>query len=425
MNNESKTQDMPAGTGGTESAALPRVCLLLESYAPVTGGMETQAVNLLRALRARGVKCMIVTRRSEKTLPRFEETAEGTVHRVLPSARAPMSRWLLALTTLPVLVRLRREYDLILVGGFRTLGFTAILMKRLFGKPAILKAESSGELSGAFFQGGMKKMKISPDGALARFFLRRRAKSLAKADAFISLSSVMTEEFTEHGVPRERVHEIPNMVDTERFRAATAAEKRALRDKLGLPRDAIVMIFVGRLVTYKGLPTLLDAWANIVSRKGLMKLIIVGSGGTDIYNCEDETRERVRGEAWADSVVFTGDIPNVNEYLQASDIFLFPSENEALPVCLIEAMACQLPAVTCPAGGVVDVIRNGENGLIVPFQSSGQLADSVGRLLEAPALRERIAKAAWKTVQERYTPEGVARQYVELLRTLNPANQNA
>jgi glycosyltransferase involved in cell wall biosynthesis len=248
-----------------------------------------------------------------------------------------------------------------------------------------------------------------------------RNRLLARADALVSMSSDLTAEFRDGGVPAERIHLIPQTVEIARFRPAAPADRPALRKKLGLPEQGLIVVFTGRLVSYKGLPALLDAWKGLAPRHPGATLVLVGAGGVDVYNCEEALRRFVREHGLEDRVIFTGSRTNVEEYLQASDILAFPTENEAFGISLIEGMACGLPSVSTTVGGVKDILAHDVNGLVVEPGNSGQLGAALDRLLRDPDLRARLGRAAARTVRERYTREIVSVQYLELFRRLAAA----
>ena len=98
-----------------------------------------------------------------------------------------------------------------------------------------------------------------------------------------------------------------------------------------------VVIYVGRLVSYKGVPLLLEVWQRVQQMADDVRLVLVGSGGMDIHNCEAALQTYVEANALQQSVYFTGDVKNVDEYIQASDLFVLPTENEAFGISVIEA----------------------------------------------------------------------------------------
>jgi len=393
---------------------MPSLCMLLESYYPVVGGMETQARNMADSFRKAGLDIFILTRRTSPDLKRNELVDDTPVFRVGPTGRSSRLRWMLCLTCIPTLIRKRKDYDIILVPGFRALGITAVLIAKLLGKRSVLKAESSGEMSGEFFAGGLEKMKLNKGSALVRFGLKLRNRLLAKADAFASLSREQTNEFKTCGVSDEQIVVIPQSVRTDLFQPPSPEEKLSLREKLGLPKNEVIVIYTGRLVSYKGLPLLLEAWRTIHEKYPGARLIAAGAGGVDVFNCEDEVKQYAKENNLNDCVTFTGAVNNVDEYLKASDIYALPTQNEAFPLALLEGMACGLAVISTPVGGIPDIVKHEKNGLMVKPGSEEELRAALLRLMADKPLREQLGEAGLKTARENYAREIVTRKYLEL-----------
>lgn len=117
-------------------------------------------------------------------------------------------------------------------------------------------------------------------------------------------------------------------------------------------------------------------------------------------------------------VVFRGNVPNVLDYLQMTDLYLLTSETEGMPNSLLEAMACRLPVIATKIGGVVDIVESGRNGILVPPGDVSALRDAILSLLSYPSERERLAVEAYRTIRENYYIEAVASRYADLYRSL-------
>lgn len=397
----------------------PRVCIFTETYYPVIGGGETQARLLAEGLVADGFSVIIVTRRSDSSLAKVEQFGAITVYRLSPVGRGQLKKWGLMVSSLPALIRLRRQFDLIFVSGFRILGVTAVLVGNLFDKAVVLKADSQGEMSGEFFTHGLAKMRLTPTSPPFSLFLWVRNQVLRQADAFATITSDVQAELVDAGIPGDAIHAIPNSVDTSRFFPVDAEQKREMRVKTGLPPAGKIVVYTGRLVSYKGLPLLLKVWNEICRKYSDASLLLVGAGGLDIHNCETELREYVQQNSLQDRVFFPGSVQNVPDYLQASDIFVLPTEDDAFPGALIEAMACCLPVITTPVGAIKTVIQDGQNGLMVQPGNFRQLGDALDLLLSDCALAAQLAKAGLQTVQNQYSSAIVTRQYAQLFRQVS------
>ena len=394
-----------------------KICIFTETYYPVVGGGETQARLLADGLIANGHSVLVLTRRSDAALRQHERYGDVSVYRLAPPGSGQLKKWGLLLSSLPALVRLRDQYDLIFVSGYRIIGLTAVLVGKLFRKPVVLKADSQGEMSGEFFESGLKKLGVSHTASFFRFFLALRNVILKKANAFSAISPDIASEWTANRVPLDKIHLIPNGVDTTRFAPVNAEQKSFLRAKLNLPQAAIIAIYTGRLVSYKGLPLLLKVWDEIRSRHENAILLLAGSGGLDIHNCEAELREYVRSSSLEKEVIFLGALQNVPEYLQASDLFAFPTENDAFPSSILEAMACALPVVTTPVGAIKTIVTHGETGLLVEPGDFEKLFEAIDIMVSDKELASRLGQAAWQAVQHQYAVENIIRQYLSLFQT--------
>ena len=397
-----------AGTG------VPRICLLTETYHPIVGGGETQARLLAESLLGRGAEVVVLTRRVSLRHPTRETMAGVEIHRLPLAGRGRLGKWSLLLTALFGLVRLRHRYDLILVSGFRILGLPAVLAAGAWRKRCVLKADSLGELSGEYFTAGLARWGLKPSSPLIRLLLVCRNRLLRKADAFVAISSPVRDELLDNGVPAARIRTIPNAVDTARFRPLPASERAALRHRLGVPFEDRIVTYTGRLVSYKGLPLLLQVWRELHRRHPRAGLLLVGSGGLDIHNCEAEIRRYVGRHGLEDSVHFTGDVDNVERYLQISDVFAFPTEREAFGISLIEAMACGLPTVSTTVGGLRDIVEDRVNALSAPPGEEHRWTAALDSLMCDQAQCQRLGEAGRRTAEQLFSSAEISQRYLEL-----------
>jgi hypothetical protein len=168
---------------------VPKICIFTETYYPVIGGGETQARLLAEGLVANGFSVIILTRRSDPSLKRSEQLGAVTVYRLPPVGSGQLKKWGLLFSSIPMLIKLHRRYDLIFVSGFRIVGVAAVLVSKLFDKACVLKADSQGEMSGDFFKSGLAKLGLSPDWGPFRIFLGLRNIILKWVSAFTAISS--------------------------------------------------------------------------------------------------------------------------------------------------------------------------------------------------------------------------------------------
>jgi glycosyltransferase involved in cell wall biosynthesis len=384
--------------------------------------MERQMETLARGLAELDVHTTVVTLQNRTGLAEHECVSGYDIHRIAPGA----GRWAACRPVFRQLGRLRDAYDLILVDGFRTLGMPAVLRGLMHHKLVVLRAENNGELSGAFFNAGLQRLGLTSRSLPVRPLNTARQALLGRADHFIAISASIKEEFLRQGIPAERITVIPNSVDVQRFRPPEITERSALRQRLGLPADAWIVCFTGRLVAWKGPLVLLRAWRALLDtltadgeQPGRPRplLLLLGAGGSDLESCEMEARRFREDACLGDSVRFLGDVGNVEELLRAADAFALPTANDSFAIAVAEAMATGLPVVTTQVAGLADYVVPDVNALVVPPNDARALRDALLRLRRDPALGPRIGAEAVRRIQ-RFSSTRIVARHLQLFRAL-------
>jgi glycosyltransferase involved in cell wall biosynthesis len=108
----------------------------------------------------------------------------------------------------------------------------------------------------------------------------------------------------------------------------------------------------------------------------------------------------------------------VHEYLQASDIFILPTENEAFGISLIEAMACGLLVISTTVGGIRDILEHRKNGIVIEKGNYQQLFNTLDMLISDTSKWAYLGKAARRTIQNKYAAEIIFKEHVELFKSL-------
>jgi glycosyltransferase involved in cell wall biosynthesis len=161
------------------------------------------------------------------------------------------------------------------------------------------------------------------------------------------------------------------------------------------PEGAVRFLFLGRIGERKGTFRLLAAMARLQAiAPGRAHLTIAGDGDVAAARAYCERAglaECVEIRGWAEEDETCG-------LLARSNVFVLPSLAEGLPMALVEAMAYELAVITCPVGGIPDLVTDGENGLLVPAGDDHALLDALLRLVDGPELRRRLAANARASV---------------------------
>ena len=214
---------------------------------------------------------------------------------------------------------------------------------------------------------------------------RRLLQEIAEADYITIPSDFVRQSMIAGGVPERKLIEIPFGADLGQFSPSPATMAHPFR-----------VIFAGQVSIRKGVPYLMEAWRRLQWSDA--ELWIVGGITPDFA----ALRHR-----WADlaSVKFWGHSAELPRLLQQSDVFVFPSIEEGSALVTYEALACGLPVITTFNAG--SVVRDGQDGLIVPIRDAEALCDRLQRLRDDATLRARMGQSAreraeafrWQTYQ--------------------------
>ena len=397
------------------------ICYVAESYYPQLDGGAIHSRMLAEQLHSAGNRVRVITRYSKPSYARNEIVGGLQVVRVgLIDRYGVLARYLGMFSVMLALVRNRNECNIILVAAPRILGFPVVLVAKLLGKKCILKPDSIGEMDGSYAYMHSKPGWVLYQVARTYFWLRNRI--LRRADSFIAISGVISEEIRGLGIDEERIFKIPNGVDIVKFAPLTAKEKPDIRNRFGLPVTATVFVYCGRLTKEKGLLSLLRAWKQLTDRFDRLYLLLVGSGDGMTLNCEEELRSFVEKNCLGKSVTFTGAVDDVRDYLHCSDVFILPSITEAFGVALIEAQACGIPAIGTRVGGIPEVIVDRVNGILVAPDNVSELLAAATEMITDRYMREEYGLAARKLTVDRFSLAQVAEKYLDVMNAVSKSD---
>jgi glycosyltransferase involved in cell wall biosynthesis len=364
-------------TGGDGGDRTPANLVLHVITSSQRRGAETFAVDLAAALVDRGVESEVVA--------------------LVPGAGDPLDvaslgRAALAPATLRALRRRAGGAHAVVAHGSRTLPACAMA---LAGRRTPVVYRSIGDPE-SWAGGPVRRLRT-------RALLGRMAAVTtlwpAAADAVHDL----------YGVPRARLHVLPNGVPAARCPVPDAPARAEARARLGVPLDAPIVAAIGALSAEKQLADAVDAVAQVDGAH----LLVAGDGP------ERAALERRAAAALGDRAHFAGMLPGPADALAAADVVVSCSRTEGMPGVLIEAGLSGLPAVATDVGGVAQIVRDGETGVLV---RRGDVNGLTAGLVRALAERSRLGPAARAHCLATFEIGPVADGWHDLLRSLGVAS---
>lgn len=313
-----------------------------------------------------------------------------------------------------------RRYDVVLVSGFNVLPLAPVVAGVLTRKPCVVRPESPLELKHAVGEASRARMSLPHDSLVMRLLTRLRRKVAERVDRYIAISDEIRSRLVADGIDPAKVVTISNGINMDKFVPAPAATRARLRGALRVPEDKLLLVYTGRLAVSKGVMLLMDVWSSIAQRYPDAHLVLVGTGTGSLDDCEPDVRTLVERRNLQHRVSFAGNVENVQEYLQASDIFVFPSFYEGFGLSILEAMAVGLPMVCTRVGVAADLAAEVDVSLLVAPQDAAQFEAALERLLSDAKLRTLLGTRAREAVQDVFSMKVVARQHAELFAGLAP-----
>lgn len=299
-----------------------------------------------------------------------DESSEETAHPVWfyppKLGHASHHRWMRRFV-LPAADAMTDEWRPDLVLGYWTHpdGTVALEVARRLGVPGVLLV-------------GGSDIQLLTDNPRRRQVI---VETLLAADRVLTVGAPLRARVIELGVPAERVGVFARGVDRERF---TPGDGMAARERLGLPLDRPIALWVGRMVPVKGLDLLLAAWHGVQPEGDAPPplLVLAGDG-------EQRAMLELAAAAMPGRVRFVGSVANATlpEWYRAADLVVLPSRSEGVPNVLVEGLACGTPFVASDVGGIVGLLE--PNSRVVPAGEIPALASALQEALAHPPLTRR------------------------------------
>lgn len=356
-----------------------RIGLFSDTYVPQINGVATTVYNLAEELERLGhevyVFCPQVHRRhrDKPNVIRF------------PAIPFPFERQhRIAFGLPPRAWRILRRLEIVHSHTEFSLGTLALWTARVFRIPHVHTYHTHYVIYRHYLPPPFRPPKKLTEALVAAFCNRCHAVTVE--------SGAMEEELRRYGV-RRPIYRYPFGVDLRPYEGPIEHDLRA---ELGLPRDARVALYVGRLAREKNLGFLLQAFAEAAKRKNDLFLVMAGWG--PLYRALAQERDRL---GLRDRVILPGYVrgKRLIDYYRGADLFAFASKTETLGLVVVEAMAAGLPVVCLGEMGVSEIVEPGKSGIFAPEDPAG-FADAMLQVLEDRALRERLREGALRRARE-------------------------
>jgi len=380
------------------------ICMLTGAFYPEISGGGLQCRTLVNALKHdKDSRFFILTTTRNPLLK--DENSDLYIKRIYVGDMSFTAKFIATLQFIRAFLSIRDKIDIVHLHGFSDKTLLVILLAKIFRKRIIQKVTSLGDDDPASIYN--KRF-----GRLKRYFL-------SMADYYISVNPVMSQRLLDSGIPKHKLLTIPNGVDIERFSPPVSIdEKHALRESLKLPKEALIILFVGFFSKDKGADILFEAYKNIASdfKDKDLRLLLIGSTYTGYFEIKKEIIERIKNEIkinkMEEKVLFIERALDIERYYKVSDIFVLPSFREGLPNALMEAMSTGLACVSSDLEGVKDyLIKNESSGLLFQAGNIKELSSALNRLLKDERLRKELGNKGRDKIVESFSIKETARRY--------------
>jgi len=219
----------------------------------------------------------------------------------------------------------------------------------------------------------------------------------------VAVSEAMCRQVLRAGYPAWRVLTLHNAVDATTFSLDRLQLGALVREEFGCTTDHLLVCAVGRLSPEKGHGFLLAAFREVVTAVPEARLVLVGDGPL-----HPRLQAQATGCGLSDYVIFAGYRDDVEAIIAASDLLVMPSLREGFGNPIIEAMALSRPVIASRVDGIVEIVRDGQTGLLLPPGDPGALAQAIINLLTDPQARERMGFQGRQVALREFSVERLA-----------------
>ncbi|MFF9817605.1 D-inositol-3-phosphate glycosyltransferase [Streptomyces sp. NPDC014006] len=368
------------------------------------GGMNVYVVELAQRLAARGIEVEIFTRATSADLPADVTLTPGVLVRHVTAgpyeglAKEDLPAQLCAFTHGVIRAWAGHRpghYDL-LHSHYWLSGHVGRLAAARWGVPLVHSMHTMAKVKNAGLADG-----DTPEPAIR---VTGESQVVRAADRLIANTEQEADDLLRHyGADTGRVAVVHPGVDLDRFRpgAFDAARARAsARARLGLPQDALIPLFAGRIQPLKAPDVLLRAVARLLRerprlREGIVVPVVGGPSGSGLARPEG-LHKLAAALGISDVVLFRPPVgqDRLADWYRAASVLVMPSHSESFGLVALEAQACGTPVIAARVGGLPVAVRDGVSGVLVPGHDPADYARVLSRFADDPSLSTRMGTAA-------------------------------
>lgn len=405
-----------------ESRASPTVLFLDNSH--TFGGAIISLARLVSGLDSLGVRSVVVSGQPRSTLedlfgedrslvadapiPRNHET---TVRRLLDNYDRPASivgsvvhhvknlEWLLT-WTLPNTVRcirlaLRHGADIIHLNNGLESQLSGLFAAKILRIPCVAHAR------------GFPNFSMLVDGVST------------SVDRYIAVSSSVELQLVENGVDADRISVVHDAVDVDNF--SRPRDTDAVRDELSIPPEAKVFGLLGRIMGWKGVKEFVSAAIRVLESLDDAYAVIVGDESDGNRSYFREVQDLAQKSSVRERIIFAGFRDDVPAVVQTLDLLVHTSlQPEPFGLVLVEAMAAGTPVVAADRGGPVDIVADGESGLLVDPEDTAALATAIERVLREPKAARKMGERGRRRARSQFAVDRHAGKIMDIYRSVLP-----
>ena len=377
-----------------------KIAIFSESYEPVVNGVTVSILALTSELKKLGHETYVFA----PGFPGHKDVANRTIR--FPSIRTVFARdYPLAVPYMPGLTEKVRQLklDVIHTQTPFMLGWLGLRLGKRLGIPVV-------STNHTLYTEYVHYFPLAPKSVSRAFIVGMLRRYYNRCAHVITPSEPVAEILRGYGVTVP-ITVVPTglSIDTARDDAA----RKRIRKELGIPENARVMLYVGRIAREKYLDLLLEAFDRLAPKYPDIWLMIAGGGPY-----EAQCRENASRLKSSNRIVFTGAVPRekVAKYYSAGDLFSYPSPTETQGMVVCEALGAGLPCVLVNGGGTPEMVVDGDDSLLTKIEVE-DFAEKLDTMLSNPALMEAFSKRAVLNAA-RFSPRSMAEKALEVYQSV-------